>query len=170
MRFQNGRAALAVVSVPEEQQGPSVWFCSHCGVRPPSDAAHRTNTRVCGTCGLGVMLEAPEDVAPPNGGAFMVLDRWLSVCAVSAAAERLLATCETEAVNHHVTELLVPADAEAQGPSNLATAVTWAASGDGATHTVTVRPANVFGVRLTARIASCSPPRAALLVFDSPAR
>ena len=44
----------------------------------------------------------------------------------------LLATRETEAVNRHVTELLVPADAEAQGPANLAVAVTWAARGDDA--------------------------------------
>jgi hypothetical protein len=100
----------------------------------------------------------------------MVLDSSLSVCAVSAAAERLLATRETEAVNHHITELLVPADAEAQGPASLAAAVTWAAGGDETPRIVTVRPANTFGVRLTARIGSCSPPRAALLVFDGPSR
>jgi hypothetical protein len=119
---------------------------------------------------MGVLLEADANAAPPNGGAFMVLDRSLSVCAVSAAAERLLATLETEAVNRHITELLVPADAEASSPSNLAAAVTWAAAGDPTPRTVTVRPANVFGVRLTARVGSCSPPRAALLVFDAPAR
>jgi hypothetical protein len=113
-----------------------------------------------------VLLQTRSDVAPRNGGAFMVLDRSLSVCAVSEAAERLLATRETEAIHRHVTELLVPADAEASGGSNLASAVTWAAGGDSASHTVTVRPANTFGVRLTARIATCSPPRAALLVFD----
>jgi hypothetical protein len=96
----------------------------------------------------------------------MVIDGTLSVCALSEAAERLLATSETEAVNRHVTELLVPADAEAQGPENLAVAVTWAARGDQTTRTVVVRPATTFGVRLRARIASCGPPRAALLVFD----
>jgi hypothetical protein len=96
----------------------------------------------------------------------MVLDRWLSVCAVSAAAERLLATSETDAVNRHVTELVVPADAEAQGPSNLAAAITWAVSGDDTARSVVVRPANAFGIRIKARITTCSPPRAALLVFD----
>jgi hypothetical protein len=96
----------------------------------------------------------------------MVLDATLSVCAMSEQAERLLATSETEAVNRHITELVVPADAEAQGPENLAVAVTWAARGDEATRTVVVRPATTFGVRLRARIASCGPPRAALLVFD----
>ena len=121
---------------------------------------------MCQDCGLGVLLETGSENAPQSGGAFMVLDRALSVCAVSASAERLLATRETEAVNRHITELLVPADAESQGPANLASAVTWAASGDETPRTVTVRPANTFGVRLTARIGSCSPPRAALLVFD----
>jgi hypothetical protein len=117
-----------------------------------------------------VLLETSAEAAPPDGGAFMVLDRWLSVCGVSAAAERLLATRETDAVNRHVTELLVPADAESQGPANLAAAVTWAAGGDETPRMVTVRPANTFGVRLTARITSCSRPRAALLVFDGPTR
>ncbi|HWE33543.1 MAG TPA: hypothetical protein VG410_08670 [Solirubrobacteraceae bacterium] len=125
---------------------------------------------MCPDCGLGVLLEAGSDVAPPDGGAFMVLDRSLSVCALSAGAERLLAARETDAVNRHITELLVPADAEARGPANLAAAVTWAASGDNTPRAVTVRPANTFGVRLTARIGSCNPPLAALLVFDGPSR
>jgi hypothetical protein len=29
-----------------------------------------------------------------------------------------------------------------------------------------VRPANTFGIRLTARIATCGPPRAALVVLE----
>jgi hypothetical protein len=90
----------------------------------------------------------------------------MSICAVSAAAEQLLATRETDAVNHHVTELIVPADAEAQGRANLAVAVTWAARGDQTARNVFVRPANTFGVRMTARIAGCGPPQAALVVFD----
>jgi PAS domain-containing protein len=112
------------------------------------------------------MLIAGADVAPADGGAFIVLDSSLSVCAVSGEAEQLLGTSESDAVNRHVTELIVPADAEAQGPENLAVAVTWAARGDQSQRRVTVRPTNVFGVRLNARIASCGPPQAALLVFD----
>jgi hypothetical protein len=115
---------------------------------------------------MGLMLSADSDLAPQPGGAFIVVDGTMSVCAVSAAAESLLATNETDAVNRHVTELLVPADAETQGPQNLAVAVTWAARGDQGSSAVTVRPANTFGVRLRARIASCGPPKAALLVFE----
>ena len=105
-------------------------------------------------------------MAPGPGDAFLVLDDSLSVCAVSAEAERLLATRETDAVNRHITELLVPADAEAQSSTNLAVAVTWAARGDDQTRRVIARPANTFGVRISARIASCGPPTAALIVFD----
>lgn len=163
-----GRAQLALVAPEhaEQELAPRVHFCSHCGARP--DPAHEADrgSRVCESCGLGLLLEAAETTAPGKGGAFLVLDGSMSVCAVSAEAERLLATSETEAVNRHVTEVLVPADAEAQGAANLAVAVTWAARGDDEVRTVTVRPTNVFGVRLSVEIASCGPPQAALLVFD----
>jgi hypothetical protein len=164
-RFASGRPALALVPDFAPEPSPSVWFCGHCGAQHGS-AEFQPSSRVCDDCGLGVLLEARSDVAPRDGGAFIVLDRSLSVCAVSAGAERLLATHEADAVNRHVTELIVPAEAEGHSGSNLASAVTWAASGDDASHTVTVRPTNTFGIRLTARIAGCSPPRAALLVFD----
>jgi len=155
--------ALVPDTLPDPQ--PTVWFCSHCGSHEDTED-DATPSRVCDDCGLGVLLETRADIAPREDGAFLVLDHNLAVCAVSAAAERLLATSETEAVHRHLTQLLVPADAEASAPVNLASAVTWAANGDDASHTVTVRPATTFGIRLTARIAHCSPPRAALLVFD----
>ena len=107
------------------------------------------------------------DIAPHAGDAFLVLDRALSVCAVSRGAERLLATREPDAVNRHVSDLLMPADAEEGGGDSLSVAVAWAARGDGGTRTTVVRPANTFGIRITARIASCGPPRAALLVRSS---
>jgi hypothetical protein len=164
-RYSPGRPALALVPDTLPEAAPTVWFCSHCGSHEDTED-DAPPSRVCGDCGLGVLLETRADIAPRQDGAFLVLDHNLSVCAVSAAAERLLAMSETEAVNRHLTQLLVPADAEASGPANLASAVTWAANGDEASHTVTVRPATTFGIRLSARIAHCSPPSAALLVFD----
>lgn len=161
-----GRGALAAAPSAAPETGPRISFCSHCGARPEPSRLEGAGSRVCGDCGLGLMLEASAEAAPSSGGAFLVLDGSLSVCAVSGAAENLLAARETDAVNRHITELIVPADAEAQGPKNLAVAVTWAARGDEATRTVVVRPANTFGVRLSARIAGCGPPQAALVVFD----
>jgi hypothetical protein len=160
----NGRPALALVQ-PLAPGVPEVRFCSHCGTRPrPGEAI--SPTRVCAECGLGLLLQSAEDVAPKPGDPFLVLDHTLSVCAVSAAAERLLATPEIEAVNVPIGDLLVPADAESGGGAGLAAAVIWAARGDGGVTRTVVRPANTFGVRLTARIAGCGPPRAALLVFE----
>jgi hypothetical protein len=168
--LRSGRPALALVPDPEPRAPvETVSFCSHCGAQPAVDPRGPAS-RVCGSCELGLMLECDADCAPPADGAFLVLNASLSVCAVSAAAERLLATRETEAVNRHVTELVVPADAEALGRENLAAAVTWAARGDAQSGRVMVRPANTFGVRLSARIAACGPPRAALLVFELPGR
>jgi hypothetical protein len=166
---RNGRPALRLVAAPEpEPAAPSVTFCSHCGDRPPMSAtrANAPASRVCGACSLGLLIEAAEDVAPNAGDAFLVLDRALSVCAVSRGAEQLLATCEPDVVNRHISDLLMPAHAEGDGTETLAVAVAWAARGDGGTRTTVVRPANTFGIRLTARIASCGPPRAALLVLQ----
>jgi len=123
--------------------------------------------RVCPACGLGLLLEAREDVVPANRDAFLVIDSALLVQAVSKHAQSLLAVSEELAVNRPVSELLVPADAEAQGPTGFAAAVAHAAVGDEDDPTYRfVRPWNTFGVRMRARIAACGPPRAALLVLE----
>jgi hypothetical protein len=160
----HGRPALAVVR-PLAPAVPEVKFCSHCGIRPqPGDSI--SPTRVCASCGLGLLLQCAQDVAPAPGDPFLVLDHTLSVCAVSAAAERLLATPEIDAVNAPIGEVLAPAEAEGSAGASLAAAIIWAARGDGGVTRTVVRPANTFGVRLNARIAACGPPRAALLVFE----
>ena len=167
-RSSTNKPALRLVSPAElEPVVPSVAFCSHCGTRPSTSSNHTApDSRVCGECSLGLILKAGEDIAPHAGDAFLVLDRVLSVCAVSRGAERLLATSEPDAVNRHVTELLMPAGAEERRGESLSVAVAWAARGDGGTRTTVVRPANTFGIRLTARIAGCGPPQAALLVLE----
>lgn len=165
MRTASSRPALRLVTPLEhEAPAPLVAFCSHCGARPA--AAANTSSRVCASCGLGLILESPADVAPSAGDAFLVLDHSLAVCAMSEAAERLLAASEPDVVNRHVSDLLIPAGAEEKNGTGLSAAVAWAARGDVGTRTTVVRPANTFGIRLTARIASCGPPRAALLVLE----
>ena len=163
---RTARPALRLVAPLErEETAPLVSFCTHCGTHPaPPTLA--PSSRVCGACGLGLILECRADVAPKPGDAFLVLDRSLAVCAVSDAAERLLAASEPDVVNRHVTDLLMPAGAEQKDGAALSVAVAWAARGEGGSRTAVVRPANTFGIRLTARIASCGPPRAALLVLE----
>src|SRR5690348_4000118 len=101
MAIKNRGAALTVVGSPVSDPKPTTSFCSHCGTQPGAQA----DSRVCADCGLGLILHTDVDSAPAPGAPFIVLDGSLSVCAVSQAAEGLLATTETQAVNRHVTEL-----------------------------------------------------------------
>ncbi len=141
-----------------------VSFCGHCGM-PPAASVESAGSRVCGHCGLGLVLQAPADVAPRGNEPFLVIDSTLSVCAVSARAEDLLGTDETIAVNRHVADFVVPADANAPSAENLLVLLVDAASGSGEPRTAVVRPRSEFGVRFRARIGPCGPPHAALLVL-----
>jgi PAS domain-containing protein len=142
-----------------------VAFCGHCGIGPAQNAVQQS--RVCGHCGLGLVLQAAADVAPRNSEPFLVIDSTLSVCAVSAQAEELLGIDETRAVNKHIADFLVPADANAPSADNLLVLLVEAASGSGEPRSAVVRPRQEFGVRFRARIGPCGPPRAALLVLTS---
>ena len=87
--------------------------------------------------------------------------------ALSRRAEKLLGVREVDVVDRHITDLLVPADAEAQGPHALSALLVEAATdgGDeGGAHAV-VRPIDEFGVRFPARIGPCGPVAGALVVL-----
>jgi hypothetical protein len=157
-------SARALTLIDPDPQDPTwAWFCGHCGAAPedPPDSGFR---RVCSECTLGVLLRARADAAPERDGAFVVVDASLAVQAVSRQAETLLGQREQFAVNRHITELLIPPDAE-DAPVGLARAITRAATGDEEPTDVFVRPSATFGVRLRVRIAACGPPQAALLVL-----
>lgn len=125
---------------------------------------------MCPSCGLGLLLEAREDAVPGDRDAFLVVDSSLLIQAMSREAQRFLGLSEQDAVNTPIAELLVPADAESQGPTGFAAAITQAADGqDPETSRRVVRPWNTFGVRMRARIATCGPPRAALIVLEDSA-
>jgi hypothetical protein len=157
------QVALEVVEGERPLGASAVSFCGHCGARP---AQRSERSRVCPQCGLGLLLQAEPELAPPRGGAFLVLDEALAVCAVSQGAERLLAISEPSAVNRHVTELLEPAESERHARTSLAAAIFRAARGESEPLPVTVRPARTFGVRMRVRIGPCWPRGAALLVFE----
>ncbi len=144
------------------------WFCGNCAATPDRDQAPAPFARVCRSCSMGILLEARADAIPQPGSPFVVVDGRLLVQAVSAHAESFLRVAEERVVNRPIAELLVPADAEAQGPGGLSALITRAVSDHSAPTTVFVRPPQTFGVRLRARISACGPPRAALLVLDAP--
>ncbi len=157
------RLQLVSPAIDEETFSWS-WFCGHCAA-PPVRGVPAPHERVCESCGVGLMQQAPADAAPVPNEAFVIVDSSLRVQSMSPAAEQLLAMSEDGAVERHVTDLLLPADAEAQGPAGLAAAITQSAGGATTTTGVFVRPGATFGVRLRAQVGPCGPPRAALIVF-----
>ncbi|HZE03735.1 MAG TPA: hypothetical protein VE127_00835 [Solirubrobacteraceae bacterium] len=162
------RPALRLVEGGLDSNAAWLWFCGHCAAPSPGGAAPPPTARVCSACGLGLLLEAREDAVPSPRDAFLVVDSQLLVQAMSREAQSLLAVTEELAINKPVAELLVPADAEAQGRTGFAAAIAMAADGqDPDTARSFVRPWNTFGVRMRARIATCGPPRAALIVLDN---
>jgi hypothetical protein len=160
------RPALKLVEAPSPIDVEWSWFCGHCAVPSPGGDPPAPNARVCTSCGLGLLLEARRDTAPSVRDAFLVIDANLLVQAVSRKAESLLGVSEALTVDQPVKHLLVPADAEAQGQARFAAAIAEAMLGDDPVETF-VRPWNTFGIRMRARIASCGPPRAALLVLEA---
>jgi len=146
------------------ERAPDILFCGHCGRAAAIDLAAPAS-RVCPRCELGLLIGAPPALAPTPGDPFLLVDSTLSVCGMSALAEELLQVSETDAVNRHVNELLVPADAEVSGPGDLVNLLIHAARGEGEMHEVVLRPTDEYGIRYWARIGPCGPPRAALMVI-----
>src|SRR4029079_9122962 len=109
-------------------QEPVKIFCGHCG-RSPDPESEVQASRVCSKCGMGLLLQAPADTAPSPKDPFLVVDGSLTVCALSRQAEKLLGLSETEAVNRHIAECLVPGNAEGAPNENLASLLAWAARG-----------------------------------------
>ena len=162
------RPALRVIDGGVDAPVSYGWFCGHCAAPAPGGTTPAPTARVCRSCGFGLLLEAREDAVPSPDDAFVVVDSALLVQAMSREAQLLLGIGEELAINRPISELLVPADAESQGATGFAAKITLAADGaDAGTARSFVRPWNTFGVRLRARIATCGPPRAALVVLEN---
>ncbi len=161
------RPALRLVPGGHEKPVETTWFCGRCATPSPTPGPPSPAARVCHACGLGLLLETRADMAPARGDAFLIADSSLRVQAMSPAVERLLSVTEDLGVDHPVTELLTPADAEAGSRAGFASAIAAAIAGSEETVNAHVRPWNTFGVRMRAQIAACGPPRGALIVLDS---
>ena len=95
---------------------PYVSFCGHCGVRPMGGDV---NSRVCESCHMGMIVSAPESLAPEVHEAFIIVDGKLQICAVSRQAELLLGAPEADIVQDRLTEVLLPADGDLAGIENM---------------------------------------------------
>jgi hypothetical protein len=141
-----------------------VSFCTHCGRRAVSIGPR---ARICARCELGLMLQADSELAPSPGDAFIVVDRDLLVCAVSAGAERVLGAREPTLIHATVDQLLRGAgetDAEA-GERSLLDLLRAATRGRAAIEQTVVSLVDRAADGFTARLGPCGPPAAALLVL-----
>ena len=110
------------------------------------------------------MLTAPRKALPAPGGAFVVVTREGRIAAVSETAEPLVGE-EPGLLGMPIGSAL----ASEEGDDRLARQVARAAGGGREVTEATLTPAPQGPdrpSRLTARIASCGPPRAALLVLE----
>ena len=145
-----------------------IRFCSRCG-HPAEDPPGRPELRkrVCDRCGMGMVLSCPRDALPGEAAAFLILDYELRVSAVSEAGERYFGK-EKTLIGSRAAR---PRDQPARRRPARTQRVASPRSGRATPAVMPVRllrPADSAGKvgTMAARIATCGPPRAALLTVE----
>jgi hypothetical protein len=143
-------------------------FCSRCGepaMDPPAGAEPPAlEQRVCGICGMGVLLRCNPDALPGAGTAFLITNHALQIAAVSEAAEAIFGS-EEQLTGIDLMDLL----SSTVGDRRLAKTVSRAALRVHEAVTVPVRLAGEKAEEIgtmAARISTCGPPRAALVAVE----
>ena len=120
--------------------------------------------RVCGVCGMGMLLRCAGDALPGTGAAFLIATVHLCVTAISQAAECIFGQ-ESAVLGHSLLDLA----ASPMGQARLSRAVTQAATRPRGSVVLPLRAtgdqAGLAGM-LAARISTCGPPRAALVTVE----
>ena len=152
--------------VGQGRQKP-IRFCSRCG-HPAEDPPGRPELRkrVCDRCGMGMILSCPRDALPGEAAAFLILDYELRVSAVSEAGERYFGK-EKTLIGTELLDLVTSPLGDDQLVRN--TSVAAQRPCDATVMPVRlVNPADSAGTvgTMAARIATCGPPRAALLTVE----
>ncbi len=145
----------------------AIRFCSRCGEpaeEPPHNQHPMARTRVCATCGMGMLLSCAREALPGAGAAFLIATVDTTVNAVSEAAEPLFGP-EQAILGASVRHLL----ASPMGEDRLLRTVTQAATRAREPAVMPVRglTANAAGLgAMAARISTCGRPRAALITVE----
>lgn len=148
------------------QRPRPIRFCSRCG-HPADEPAHRpfVRGRVCGRCGMGMLLTCSREALPGDAAAFLIASFDLTVSAVSEAGEKIFGEQES-LVGKPVLELIGSPLGDDQLSRHIGQAAQRACD-------PVVMPARlVSGERarrvgtMAARIATCGPPRAALITVE----
>jgi hypothetical protein len=149
-----------------EERPKPIRFCSRCG-QPSEEPPKRPDERgrVCDLCGMGLMLSTSREALPGAAAAFVIVTFDLSVSAVSDAGEKLFGP-EQSIVGTPLLELVT----SPLGDEQLARHVGHAAQRASEPVVMPVRllsprRAPRFGT-MAARVATCGPPRAALVTVE----
>jgi hypothetical protein len=142
-----------------------IRFCSRCG-RPADEPAGRPELRrrICERCGMGMMLTCARDVLPGDAAAFLICTFELTVTAVSQAGERIFGK-EDKVVGRNLLELVT----SPMGDDQLTRHASLAAQRACDPLVMPLRLASSKSRKLgtlAARIATCGPPRAALVTVE----
>jgi hypothetical protein len=127
----------------------TIHFCTHCGT-----LSNEGDRRVCGRCGLGVVLSCAPGLLPRPGAAFLVVKSDLHISAASMAVERMLGDPDA-LVGEPLLEVL-------SGDPALPRWIVRASMGSTRVVSVALRKGSR---RINGRIAACGEPAAALLVL-----
>src|SRR5947209_12992106 len=142
------------------RERPWVWFCGYCAATP-ANASELADTRVCPKCGLGLLLEAPEEAVPSKRNSFFDIDPHFELRALSMSAERLLNVAEPDVVGAPVDSLL-PMSAQR---GRLLETLKLATTGDETVRRASVLLGDGLGAA-RARITACGPVPSALIVLE----
>jgi hypothetical protein len=149
----------------EGKRGEAIRFCSRCG-RLGDDPAGRPELRrrVCGRCGMGVMLTSLADALPGAAAPFLVVTSEGLIGAVSQAGDKLFGP-EADLLGTPLLQLL----SCPLGDRQLERHVHRAAHRRAETVALPVRlvpeGAPKLGT-LSARVGTCASPRAALVAVE----
>jgi hypothetical protein len=151
---------------PDNSGAKPIRFCSRCGhpAKDPRKEPDLLRERVCRRCGMGLMLSCSRDALPGDAAAFMVVTFDLSVSAVSEVGEAIFGE-EQSVIGRPLLELVT----SPLGDDLLVRHVARAAQRAYAPVVLPLRLASddPSGVgTMAARIASCGPPRAALVTVE----
>jgi hypothetical protein len=142
-----------------------IRFCSRCG-HPADEPPGRPELRrrICERCEMGVLLTCSRDALPGDAAAFVICTYDLSVTAVSQAGERFFGK-EEEVVGSHLLDLVMSPLGDDQLARHAGLAAQRACDPVVMPLRLASGQANSVGT-LAARIATCGPPRAALVTVE----
>jgi hypothetical protein len=165
------KADRPVTAGSEGRRDEPIRFCARCGQLAegrgwrPEGVWH---DRVCGACGMGLVLSCDPGALQDTEAMFLVVTGELEVSAVSESAERIFASEEAMIGTPLLAWVSSPL-----GDQELARRVALAAWSIrppvGLPLSARRAPASHLGT-LTGRVATCGPPRAALIVVEPPHR